>query len=139
MLCLALMGSNFTDSVREAHRLLELDGQLHIWEPAPTSATMSMPSAPTSAASTSRTPWLKPDNRSPSHARASTERKLRRLDCAVLNWYLDLAGGYQTVRGCFLEGPPVFPGAALLAEAHIQLAVRDPACIIGTFSPTLRS
>ena len=34
VLCLALMGSNFTDYVREAHRLLELDGQLHIWEPA---------------------------------------------------------------------------------------------------------
>lgn len=75
----------------------------------------------------------------PVNAGASTERKLRRLDCAVLNWYLDLAGGYQTVRGCFLEGPPVFPGAALLAEAHIQLAVRDLACIIGTFRPTLRS
>ncbi len=32
--CLALMGSNCTDYVREAHRCLRLDGQLHIWEPA---------------------------------------------------------------------------------------------------------
>jgi hypothetical protein len=32
--CLALMGSNFTDYIREAHRCLKLDGMLHIWEPA---------------------------------------------------------------------------------------------------------
>jgi hypothetical protein len=32
--CLSLMGVNFTDYVREAHRCLRLDGQLHIWEPA---------------------------------------------------------------------------------------------------------
>ena len=34
ILCLALMGSNFTDYVREARRCLHLDGWLHIWEPA---------------------------------------------------------------------------------------------------------
>ncbi len=32
--CLSLMGSNFTDYLREAHRCLRLDGHLHIWEPA---------------------------------------------------------------------------------------------------------
>lgn len=32
--CLALMGANFTDYIREAHRCLRLDGALHIWEPA---------------------------------------------------------------------------------------------------------
>ncbi len=32
--CLSLMGSNFTDYIREAHRCLELDGHLHIWEAA---------------------------------------------------------------------------------------------------------
>jgi hypothetical protein len=31
--CLSLMGSNFTDYIREAHRCLRLDGMLHIWEP----------------------------------------------------------------------------------------------------------
>jgi hypothetical protein len=31
--CLSLMGANFTDYVREAHRCLRLDGMLHIWEP----------------------------------------------------------------------------------------------------------
>ena len=32
--CLSLMGANFTDYVREAHRCLRLDGWLHVWEPA---------------------------------------------------------------------------------------------------------
>src|SRR5207244_4481522 len=32
--CLSLMGTNFTDFLREAHRCLRLDGRLHIWEPA---------------------------------------------------------------------------------------------------------
>jgi hypothetical protein len=31
--CLSLMGSNFTDYLREARRCLRLDGRLHIWEP----------------------------------------------------------------------------------------------------------
>ncbi len=32
--CLSLMGSNFTDYIREAHRCLRIDGWLHIWEAA---------------------------------------------------------------------------------------------------------
>ncbi|MFO0559987.1 MAG: zinc-ribbon domain-containing protein [Polyangiales bacterium] len=32
--CLSLMGTNFTDYLREAHRCLRLDGWLHIWESA---------------------------------------------------------------------------------------------------------
>lgn len=32
--CLSLMGANFTDYIREAHRCLRLDGLLHIWEAA---------------------------------------------------------------------------------------------------------
>jgi len=32
--CLSLMGANFTDYIREAHRCLRIDGDLHIWEPA---------------------------------------------------------------------------------------------------------
>ena len=31
--CLSLMGHNFTEYVREAHRCLRIDGRLHIWEP----------------------------------------------------------------------------------------------------------
>ncbi len=31
--CLSLMGTNLSDYLREAHRVLKLDGHLHIWEP----------------------------------------------------------------------------------------------------------
>lgn len=31
--CLSLMGKNFTDYIREAHRCIRLDGWLHLWEP----------------------------------------------------------------------------------------------------------
>ncbi len=32
---------------------------------------------------------------------------------------------------------PVFSGSALLRETHIQVAVRNPDCILGVFRPTL--
>jgi hypothetical protein len=32
--CLSLMGSNFTEYIREAHRCLVIDGHLHLWEAA---------------------------------------------------------------------------------------------------------
>jgi hypothetical protein len=68
------------------------------------------------------------------------DKKLRLLDCSVLNWYLaELDSGglrYDTVRGSFLEGGPAFSGSKISKEAHIQIAVRNPACILGVFRPT---
>ena len=68
---------------------------------------------------------------------------LRYRDCAVLNWYmkqLDKDSGtiydYQTVRGVFQEGSEAFDGSKIMKKSHIQIAVRDPACIIGYFLPT---
>ena len=63
------------------------------------------------------------------------------LDCAVINSAITRharRGGrpIQTVRGAFLEGEPVFPGSGILRESHIQIAVRDPSCILGLFRPT---
>jgi hypothetical protein len=76
-----------------------------------------------------------PSNRGP-------EGKRRELDCLVLN---DCLGGlknagqeYDTVRGAFLEGDPVYPGAGLRRETHLQIAVRNPACILGVFRPNLK-
>lgn len=68
------------------------------------------------------------------------EHLLRYLDCAVVNWLVDdlaLVGRtIQTVRGAFSEGEPCFPGSRLMSKTHIQLAVRDPSCIIGYFRPS---
>jgi hypothetical protein len=41
--------------------------------------------------------------------------------------------GYDSVRCAFAEGPPAFPGAGIRAASHIQIAVRNPGCIIGVF------
>ncbi len=80
----------------------------------------------------------------PKNKGGSPDKKLRFLDCAVLNAYLtgleEKAGKkYQTVRGAFREGRPVFRNSCIYAETHIQIAVRDPACIVGVFRPTATS
>lgn len=69
---------------------------------------------------------------------------LRDLDCAVLNLAMrmlteEAAGDdkeyYQTVRGVFVEGDPVYENARIHAKTHVQIAVRDPTCILGYFRP----
>jgi hypothetical protein len=42
---------------------------------------------------------------------------------------------YQTVRGGFHEGDDAFPGSKIRLKTHIQISVRDPACILGYFKP----
>ena len=65
---------------------------------------------------------------------------LRCLDCSVLNWTVDTLGHdakapFQTVRGVFIEGGEAFPGSCIMEKSHIQIAVRDPECIVGVFLP----
>ncbi len=67
---------------------------------------------------------------------------LRLLDCAVVNWCLEIIEQeenvtFDTVRCVFSEGVPVFEGSRILQKSHIQIAVRDPAAIIGFFKPNL--
>jgi len=66
----------------------------------------------------------------------------RTLDCLVINDFLarrkEQGIEYDTVRGAFLEGEPVYPGAGFARETHIQLAVRNSACILGVFRPNLK-
>lgn len=64
----------------------------------------------------------------------------RPLDCAVINWWLgtlahEVGLAFQTVRRGFEEGAPVYPGMGITLESHVQIAVRDPACILGVFRP----
>ncbi len=77
----------------------------------------------------------------PENSGTTTDKLLRRLDCAVINWYLDQAETagktYDTVRCGFVEGQPIFPGAGIHQQSHVQLAVRTPDCIIGVFRPRL--
>ncbi len=62
----------------------------------------------------------------------------RNLDCAVINFLHEVRADRQeppidTVRGVFIEGEPVYPGAGMYQKTHIQIAVRNPACIKGVF------
>ena len=69
----------------------------------------------------------------------NSEDKLRRkLDCAVINFLHILREknklqAFDTVRGVFEEGTPVYPGAGFLDHTHVQIAVRNSNCILGTF------
>lgn len=75
-----------------------------------------------------------PENKGP-------DGKRRVLDCLVINDCLNRLFqrglAYDTVRGAFVEGTPVYPGAGFSRETHLQIAVRNPACILGIFRPNL--
>ena len=60
---------------------------------------------------------------------------VRRLDCAVIKRVHSLLGdGYvDTVRGVFVEGDPVYPGAGFNSKTHVQVCVCKPECIKGVF------
>lgn len=65
---------------------------------------------------------------------------LRNLDCAVIEQLHDIlresnSTQYDSVRGVFLEGGPMYKGSALLEKTHVQLCVRNPNCIKGYFRP----
>ena len=68
------------------------------------------------------------------------EMRARRLDCAVTNFLHrkrqdnDLPA-YDTVRGLFWEGAPIYEGAGVREFNHIQICVRDLSCILGYFRP----
>jgi hypothetical protein len=64
----------------------------------------------------------------------------RGLDCAVMNTLHAYRisreePSYDSVRGPFLEGTPIYPDAGFLSDNHIQLCVRDTDCIKGYFRP----
>lgn len=73
-------------------------------------------------------------------ARGDTDWLKRHLDCFILNNAIpemecSLGCAFDTVRGLFQEGQPIFRGAGLRMKSHIQIAVRNPAAIIGYFKP----
>jgi len=68
------------------------------------------------------------------------DKVLRFLDCAVIDYTVKSVAErerveYQTVRGVFLEGKPAFSGSKIALKSHIQIAVRNPACIVQFFRP----
>lgn len=62
------------------------------------------------------------------------------LDCAIINslvtWIKQSENReIDTVRGCFWEGKKIYSGAQIREKSHIQIAVRNPQCVLGYFRP----
>lgn len=65
---------------------------------------------------------------------------LRDLDCAVIQQIHDFnkmqrRKDFDSVRGVFTEGGPVYPGSQFLEKTHVQICVCNPNCIKGYFAP----
>lgn len=86
----------------------------------------------------------------PKNSGKTTDKLFRRLDCAVINHlhariettdedpsalYFE---PFDSVRGLFSEGDPIYEGAGLKRKTHVQICVRNPNCIKGYFKPRLR-
>jgi hypothetical protein len=64
----------------------------------------------------------------------------RDRDCFLLNTVIPqvethFGVDFDSIRGVFQEGEPVFPGVGIKRKSHIQIAVRHQAAIIGYFRP----
>ena len=69
-----------------------------------------------------------------------SENILRFRDCAVLevlHLYRKKMGEriFDSVRGMFGEGEPIYENAGFRKQSHIQICVRNPNCIKGFFLP----
>lgn len=85
-----------------------------------------------------------PENRSPGKSE-NEDRVLRYLDCAVFRHLHETMERlvasdpsiepFDTVRGMFVEGDRIFPGSGIYRKSHVQIAVRNSACVKGLFFP----
>jgi hypothetical protein len=67
-----------------------------------------------------------------------TDLLLRKLDCAVINHLHELRESaglakFDSVRGVFIEGDPIYDKGAFYEKTHIQICVCNPLCIKGVF------
>ncbi len=76
------------------------------------------------------------------------DKLLRELDCAVIRYRHDsierqvavsgeavIPEPYDTVRGLFREGEPIYPESGFYERTQTQIAVRSLSCIKGLFQP----
>lgn len=64
--------------------------------------------------------------------------RTRKLDCAVIRRVHEIVEelrmpSIDTVKGIFVEGEELYPGAGFREKTHTQIAVCDPACVKGIF------
>jgi len=78
-----------------------------------------------------------PENRDIS---GNSDLLLRKLDCAVIEHLHiivhDILGiQFDTVRGVFTEGEPLYPNAGFRRKTHVQICVVNPDAVVGYFRP----
>lgn len=71
---------------------------------------------------------------------SNTDLLIRELDCAVIERIhsFNRENGkdeYDSLRGAFIEGKPIYPQSGFHSKTHIQICVRNPNCIKGYFAP----
>jgi hypothetical protein len=76
----------------------------------------------------------------PAKGLPDSDKPRRFLDRAVINHLHTMIAAKQeepfdTVRGMFAEGEEVYPGSGFRQQSHVQIAVRNKACILGIFLP----
>lgn len=74
------------------------------------------------------------------NVKGNSDLLLRYLDCAVIeDLHQERARNklipYDSVRGVFFEGNPIYETSGFMEQSHIQICIRNPNCIKGFFAP----
>lgn len=80
-----------------------------------------------------------PENK---NVKGSKDLLLRELDCAVIERIHQLnremkKRPYDSVKGVFIEGNPVYKNSGIMEKTHTQLCIINPNCIKGYFKPLI--
>ncbi|MCM1105494.1 MAG: hypothetical protein NC355_00990 [Blautia sp.] len=72
--------------------------------------------------------------------KGNTDLLFRDLDCAVIQRIHQYnkenkKRDFDSVRGVFLEGNPIYENAGIMEKTHVQLCIVNPNCIKGYFKP----
>ncbi|GAA0564526.1 hypothetical protein [Chitinophaga japonensis] len=81
-----------------------------------------------------------PRNKNPKGVNNSKDRVLRALDCYVIEsihkaMQAQATYPFDSTRGAFVEGVPIYKNAGFNEKTHIQICIRNPNCIKGFFIP----
>lgn len=81
-----------------------------------------------------------PRNRNKKGATNILDKVVRELDCAVIEYLHTVmrsrdAKPFDSVRGVFVEGDPIYTDAGFYHKTHVQICIRNPNCIKGFFIP----
>lgn len=75
------------------------------------------------------------------NVKGNNDLLMRFLDCAVIeDLHTSMESDekvrpYDSVRGVFFEGDPIYETSGFMEQSHIQICVRNPNCIKGFFAP----